>query len=83
MSVDYVRLTISAMFKDTCAFLKQQISKLEEIAHGRSHNLNDENDWYFEVYQDVIAAPQNSPSRYHNGQALLVSLLVACLLKDG
>jgi hypothetical protein len=44
VSVDYVILTISAMFKETCAFLNQQISKLEEIAHGRSHNLNDEND---------------------------------------
>ena len=47
--------------KEACAFLSQQISKFEEIAHGRSRNLNDENDWYFGVYQNMTAARKKYP----------------------
>ncbi len=47
--------------KEACAFLNQQISELEAIAHGRSRNLNDENDWYFGVHQDMIAARKKQP----------------------
>ncbi|WP_041229745.1 Coenzyme F420 hydrogenase/dehydrogenase, beta subunit C-terminal domain [Rippkaea orientalis] len=47
--------------KEACAFLNQQISELEEIAHGRSRNLDDENDWYFGVYQQMTAARKKQP----------------------
>ncbi|HAC62588.1 MAG TPA: hypothetical protein DCF68_03390 [Cyanothece sp. UBA12306] len=47
--------------KEACAFLNQQISELEEMAHGRSRNLDDENDWYFGVHQQMMAAQKKQP----------------------
>lgn len=47
--------------KEACAFLNQQIAELEERAHGRSRNLDNENDWYFGVRQDMMAARKKEP----------------------
>ena len=47
--------------KEACAFLNQQIAELETQAHGRSRNLDDENDWYFGVNQEMIAARKQQP----------------------
>ncbi|MGK7886740.1 MAG: Coenzyme F420 hydrogenase/dehydrogenase, beta subunit C-terminal domain [Crocosphaera sp.] len=47
--------------KEACAFLNQQIAELETIAHGRSRNLDDENDWYFGVHQEMMAARKKVP----------------------
>ena len=47
--------------KEACAFLNQQIAELEEQAHGRSRNLEQENDWYFGVHQDMMAARKKQP----------------------
>jgi 3,8-divinyl protochlorophyllide a 8-vinyl-reductase (ferredoxin) len=47
--------------KEACAFLNQQIAELEEMAHGRSRNLNNQNDWYFGVHQDMMAAKKKQP----------------------
>lgn len=47
--------------KEACAFLNQQIAELEEEAHGRSRNLENENDWYFGVHQDMMAARKKQP----------------------
>jgi coenzyme F420 hydrogenase subunit beta len=47
--------------KEACAFLNQQIAELEREAHGRSRNLDQENDWYFGVHQDMIAARKKQP----------------------
>jgi 3,8-divinyl protochlorophyllide a 8-vinyl-reductase (ferredoxin) len=47
--------------KDACAFLHQQIAELEASVHGRSRNLDDQNDWYFGVSQKMMAARKTEP----------------------
>ena len=47
--------------KEACAFLNQQIAELETIAHGRSRDLDDEDDLYFGVSQEMMAARKKEP----------------------
>ncbi len=47
--------------KDACAFLNQQIAALEETVHGRSRDLENQDDWYFGVHQDMMAARKTDP----------------------
>jgi coenzyme F420 hydrogenase subunit beta len=47
--------------KDACAFLNQQIGDLEVVAHGRSRNLDNPDDWYFGVSQEMMAARKTEP----------------------
>lgn len=47
--------------KDACAFLNQHIAELEEATHGRSRNLDEQDDWYFGVHQHMMAARKNEP----------------------
>jgi coenzyme F420-reducing hydrogenase beta subunit len=42
--------------KEACAFLNQQIADLEAASHGKSRDLNQENDLYFGVHQEMMAA---------------------------
>jgi coenzyme F420 hydrogenase subunit beta len=47
--------------KEACAFLNQQIAELEELAHGQSRNLDNQDDWYFGVHQEMMAAKKKQP----------------------
>lgn len=47
--------------KEACAFINQQIAELEAIAHGRSRDLNNENDLYFGVHQEMMSAKKIEP----------------------
>jgi coenzyme F420 hydrogenase subunit beta len=47
--------------KEACAFLNQQIAELEIDAHGRSRNLDSQDDWYFGVHQEMMAARKKQP----------------------
>ncbi len=47
--------------KEACAFLNQQVAELEEQAHGRSRNLDNQDDWYFGVHQEMMAARKKQP----------------------
>jgi coenzyme F420 hydrogenase subunit beta len=47
--------------KEACAFLNQQIADLEAETHGRSRNLDSEDDWYFGVHQEMMAARKQEP----------------------
>jgi 3,8-divinyl protochlorophyllide a 8-vinyl-reductase (ferredoxin) len=47
--------------KEACAFINQQIPALEAQTHGRSRNLETEDDWYFGVHQDMMAARKQEP----------------------
>ncbi len=47
--------------KEACAFLNQQIAELEAEAHGRSRNLEKENDVYFGVHQEMMMARKQQP----------------------
>ncbi|MDJ0745265.1 MAG: Coenzyme F420 hydrogenase/dehydrogenase, beta subunit C-terminal domain [Xenococcaceae cyanobacterium MO_167.B27] len=47
--------------KEACAFLNQQIAELEKEAHGRSRDLDNEDDLYFGVSQEMMAARKKQP----------------------
>lgn len=47
--------------KEACAFLNQQVAELEEQVHGRSRDLDQPDDWYFGVRQDMMAARKKEP----------------------
>jgi 3,8-divinyl protochlorophyllide a 8-vinyl-reductase (ferredoxin) len=47
--------------KEACAFLNQQVAALEQQAHGRSRDLDNENDLYFGVSQEMMAARKKQP----------------------
>lgn len=47
--------------KEACAFLNQQVAELEAEAHGRSRNLDNQDDWYFGVHQEMMAAKKKQP----------------------
>jgi 3,8-divinyl protochlorophyllide a 8-vinyl-reductase (ferredoxin) len=47
--------------KEACAFLHQQFTDLEEQTHGRSRNLDNPDDWYFGVHQDMMATRKKEP----------------------
>ena len=47
--------------KESCAFLTQHIAELEAEIHGRSRNLDNQDDWYFGVSQNMMAAKKKEP----------------------
>jgi 3,8-divinyl protochlorophyllide a 8-vinyl-reductase (ferredoxin) len=47
--------------KEACAFLNQQIPALETQTHGRSRDLEQEDDLYFGVHQQMMAARKIEP----------------------
>ncbi len=47
--------------KEACAFLHQQIAELETAVHGRSRDLENQDDWYFGVSQSMMAARKTEP----------------------
>ncbi|QLE56895.1 Coenzyme F420 hydrogenase/dehydrogenase, beta subunit C-terminal domain [Nostoc sp. TCL26-01] len=47
--------------KEACAFINQQIDTLEEQTHRRSRNLDNPDELYFGVHQDMIAARKQQP----------------------
>ncbi|NEO26617.1 MAG: hypothetical protein F6K03_06900, partial [Kamptonema sp. SIO4C4] len=47
--------------KEACAFLNEQIAELEATAHQRSRQQDNENELYFGVHQDMMAARKKQP----------------------
>jgi len=47
--------------KEACAFINQQISELEQQIHQHSRNLDNPNELYFGVHQDMMAARKKQP----------------------
>jgi len=47
--------------KEACAFINQQIPELETESHGRARDLDNENELYFGVHQDMMAARKVEP----------------------
>ena len=47
--------------KEACAFINQQIAELETTTHGRSRDLNNEDDIYFGVHQEMMSAKKKEP----------------------
>ncbi|MDJ1167842.1 Coenzyme F420 hydrogenase/dehydrogenase, beta subunit C-terminal domain [Roseofilum sp. BLCC_M154] len=47
--------------KEACAFINQQIPELETESHGRARDLDNENELYFGVHQEMMAARKVEP----------------------
>ena len=47
--------------KEACAFLNQQIEELEQQSHSRSRNLENPDELYFGVQQEMMAARKKEP----------------------
>ena len=65
--------------KDACAFITQHISELETEIHGRSRDLENENDLYFGVHQDMIAARKIDPIEGAQWTGIVSSIAIAML----
>ena len=50
-----------AYVKSSCAFLNQRFDAMEEAAHGRSRDLNNEDELYFGVQQRMLTARLAEP----------------------
>jgi coenzyme F420 hydrogenase subunit beta len=47
--------------KEACAFINQQVADLETQTHGRSRDLNSDDDCYFGVHDQMVAARKIEP----------------------
>lgn len=65
--------------KEACAFLNQQITELEMQAHGRSRNLDNLDDWYFGVSQEMMAARKTEPIPGAQWTGIVSSIAIAML----
>ncbi len=50
-----------AYVRQSCAFLHQRFDAMESEAHGRSRNLDDENELYFGVHQRMLTGRLRAP----------------------
>ncbi len=65
--------------KEACAFINQQIAELETQAHGRSRNLEVEDDIYFGVHQEMMAARKTEPIEGAQWTGIVSSIAIAML----
>ncbi|RMF28244.1 MAG: hypothetical protein D6756_00520 [Cyanobacteria bacterium J083] len=68
--------------KEACAFLNQQIATLETKAHGKSRNLDREDDLYFGVHQTMLAARKKQPIKGAQWTGI-VSTIACQMLEKG
>lgn len=65
--------------KEACAFINQQIPQLEEQSHGRSRDLDQPNDVYFGVHQEMMAAQKLEPIAGAQWTGIVSSIAIAML----
>ena len=65
--------------KEACAFINQQIPKLEQQNHGRSRDLDNENDIYFGVHQKMMAARKTKPIEGAQWTGIVSSIAIEML----
>jgi 3,8-divinyl protochlorophyllide a 8-vinyl-reductase (ferredoxin) len=65
--------------KEACAFLNQQIAELETQAHGRSRDLENQDDWYFGVSQEMMAARKTEPIEGAQWTGIVSSIAIEML----
>lgn len=65
--------------KEACAFINQQIGELEEETHDRSRNLDNPDELYFGVYQDMIAARKQQPIEGAQWTGIVSSIAIEML----
>jgi 3,8-divinyl protochlorophyllide a 8-vinyl-reductase (ferredoxin) len=65
--------------KEACAFINQQIEGLETQTHKRSRDLDNENELYFGVHQDMIAARKQQPIEGAQWTGIVSSIAIEML----
>ena len=65
--------------KQACAFINQQISRLETLSHGRSRNLSNDDDVYFGVHQHMMAARKTEPIEGAQWTGIVSSIAIEML----
>jgi len=67
--------------KDACAFIHQQIPELEAANHGRSRDLDNEQELYFGVHQKMVAARKLAPIEGAQWTGIVSTLAIEMLNK--
>ncbi|WP_298915757.1 Coenzyme F420 hydrogenase/dehydrogenase, beta subunit C-terminal domain [uncultured Nostoc sp.] len=65
--------------KEACAFINQQIGELEEETHTRSRHLDNLDELYFGVHQDMIAARKQQPIEGAQWTGIVSSIAIEML----
>jgi coenzyme F420 hydrogenase subunit beta len=65
--------------KEACAFLNQQIAKLEYKTHGRRRDLEQPDDWYFGVHKAMMSARKLEPIPGAQWTGIVSSIAIAML----
>ena len=65
--------------KEACAFLNQQFPTLEQQSHGRSRDLETDNEVYFGVHQDMMAARKQQPIEGAQWTGIVSTIAIAML----
>ena len=65
--------------KEACAFINQQIGELEEETHTRSRHLDNPDELYFGVHQDMIAARKQQPIEGAQWTGIVSSIAIEML----
>ncbi|WGV26120.1 Coenzyme F420 hydrogenase/dehydrogenase, beta subunit C-terminal domain [Halotia branconii] len=65
--------------KEACAFINQQIGELEEQTHRRSRDLDNANELYFGVHQDMMAARKQQPIEGAQWTGIVSSIAIEML----
>jgi 3,8-divinyl protochlorophyllide a 8-vinyl-reductase (ferredoxin) len=65
--------------KEACAFIHQQVSDLETLSHGRSRDLENWDDVYFGVHQDMMAARKVQPIEGAQWTGIVSSIAIQML----
>ncbi|BAZ53572.1 coenzyme F420 hydrogenase/dehydrogenase beta subunit [Nostoc sp. NIES-4103] len=65
--------------KEACAFINQQIGELEEQTHKRSRHLDNPDELYFGVHQDMMAARKQQPIEGAQWTGIVSSLAIEML----
>lgn len=65
--------------KDACAFIHQQVSELEIQSHGRSRDLDNDDDVYFGVHHHMMAARKTEPIEGAQWTGIVSSIAIEML----
>jgi 3,8-divinyl protochlorophyllide a 8-vinyl-reductase (ferredoxin) len=65
--------------KEACAFINQQIAPLEAQTHGRSRDLDNDEDVYFGVHQSMMAARKTEPIEGAQWTGIVSSIAIEML----
>lgn len=65
--------------KEACAFINQQFEALEKQSHGRDRNLDNPDELYFGVHQEMIAARKQQPIEGAQWTGIVSSIAIEML----